>query len=61
MQEKPKEEPKSPAEPTESCEENDVDLWESDQKERGYYYDDAHGYEVYDGEDEDDDEDGDRS
>ena len=21
--------------------------WSEDQKERGYYYDDAHGYEVY--------------
>ena len=21
--------------------------WSKDQKERGYYYDDAHGYEVY--------------
>ena len=22
--------------------------WEEDQQERGYYYDDAHGYETYD-------------
>ncbi len=28
--------------------------WSEDQKERGYYYDDAHGYEKY-VEDEDDD------
>jgi len=27
-----------------------------DQKERGYYYDDAHGYEEYDPEEEDDDD-----
>jgi hypothetical protein len=26
-----------------------------DQKERGYYYDDAHGYEEYDPEEEEDD------
>ena len=26
---------------------------EKDQKERGYYYDDAHGYEEYDPEEED--------
>lgn len=24
------------------------DAWESDQAERGYYYDDAHGYEEFD-------------
>lgn len=31
--------------------------WEKDQKERGYYYDDAHGYEAFDpaSDDEDDD------
>jgi len=28
---------------------------EEDQKEHGYYYDDAHGYEEYDPEDEDED------
>lgn len=28
---------------------------EDDQKERGYYYDDAHGYEEFDPEEEDDD------
>lgn len=26
--------------------------WSEDQKERGYYYDDAHGYEVYHSEDD---------
>jgi len=31
----------------------DEDLWEKDQKRRGYYYDDAHGYEVFDPENED--------
>lgn len=30
------------------------DSWGEDQKERGYYYDDAHGYEVYVPEEEDD-------
>lgn len=29
--------------------------WENDQKERGYYYDDAHGYEDYDPEEADND------
>ncbi|MBK6723170.1 MAG: hypothetical protein IPG58_07785 [Acidobacteria bacterium] len=33
-----------------------VDSWEEDQEERSYYYDDAHGYEVYVPEDEDDSE-----
>ncbi len=31
--------------------------WGKDQAERGYYYDDAHGYEVY--KPEEDDEEGD--
>ncbi|CAN5329875.1 hypothetical protein BH10ACI2_BH10ACI2_15410 [soil metagenome] len=29
--------------------------WSEDQKERGYYYDDSHGYEVYKPEDDADD------
>jgi len=33
-----------------------VDSWEEDQEERSYYYDDAHGYEVYVPEDEEDSE-----
>ena len=32
----------------------ETDSWSEDQKERGYYYDDAHGYEVYVPEEEDD-------
>lgn len=31
--------------------------WAEDQKERGYYYDDSHGYERYDPESEDDEAD----
>jgi hypothetical protein len=31
--------------------------WAEDQKERGYYYDDAHGYEQFDPESEDDEAD----
>jgi hypothetical protein len=34
---------------------DDSDSWAEDQKERGYYYDDAHGYEQYEPEDEEDD------
>ena len=30
--------------------------WGEDQKERGYYYDDAHGYETYKPEDDDESE-----
>ena len=44
MQEKPKPEDKS-------------DSWAEDQKDRGYYYDDAHGYEKFDPEAEESDED----
>ena len=32
-------------------------LWSEDQKARGYYYDDAHGYEIYDPEEDEQDED----
>lgn len=31
--------------------------WEKDQKERSYYYDDAHGYEAFDPEGDDDEDD----
>jgi hypothetical protein len=37
-------------------EEDDKDSWSEDQKKHEYYYDDAHGYEVYEP-DKDDDED----
>jgi hypothetical protein len=32
------------------------DNWAEDQKERGYYYDDAHGYEQFDPESEEESE-----
>ncbi len=32
----------------------DEGAWSEDQCEREYYYDDAHGYEVYESEDEED-------
>ncbi|MGB7208278.1 MAG: hypothetical protein WBD27_06445 [Pyrinomonadaceae bacterium] len=34
---------------------NPGDLWEADQAERSYYYDDAHGYEVYDSDNDEED------
>lgn len=30
-----------------SLTEADKDTWSADQREKSYYYDDAHGYEVY--------------
>jgi hypothetical protein len=36
--------------------ENDKDTWDKDQLEKSYYYDDAHGYEIYNP-DEDEEED----
>ena len=30
-----------------SLDESENDSWGEDQKKHGYYYDDAHGYEVY--------------
>ncbi len=37
---------------------DDKSLWSGDQREKSYYYDDAHGYEIYNAEDDDDDESG---
>ncbi len=44
---------KEKVEKPEICDEKS---WEHDQKERDYYYDDAHGYEIFDAEADDDDE-----
>ncbi len=38
------------------CETGDKDSWSRDQREKSYYYDDSYGYEIYNP-DEDDDED----
>ncbi len=49
--------PKTPKPERDQNKEN----WADDQKERGYYYDDAHGYEKYEpvpDEDNEDEEDG---
>lgn len=35
----------------------DEETWENDQKRRGYYYDDSHGYEIYNPEEDETDED----
>jgi hypothetical protein len=48
MQEKPQKKNKSETENR-----DEPEIWEKDQKERGYYYDDAHGYEVFDPEGDD--------
>ena len=37
--------------------EPDSSTWEADQKRREYYYDDAHGYEKYEPENDDEGED----
>jgi hypothetical protein len=49
----PKREKVSPED--EKREENGA--WAEDQKERGYYYDDAHGYEIFTDDEEKDEED----
>ncbi|MBC7796354.1 MAG: glycosyltransferase family 9 protein, partial [Pyrinomonadaceae bacterium] len=35
---------------------NDDSTWASDQRKHSYYYDDSHGYEIYNPDDDDDDE-----
>ena len=49
MPEKPKEKKELPEKDADSS-------WEKDQKQRGYYYDDACGYEDYDPEKDEDEE-----
>lgn len=49
-----------PETPAKKKEPTRTENWAEDQKERGYYYDDAHGYEAFDpdkddAEDEEDD------
>ncbi len=39
----------------ENCETGEKGNWSEDQKENSYYYDDSHGYEIYNP-DEDEDE-----
>ncbi len=39
--------------PTTGKKEKKKENWAEDQKERGYYYDDAHGYEQFDPESDD--------
>ena len=34
----------------------EIASWARDQREKEYYYDDAHGYEIYNPDEEDDDE-----
>ena len=62
MPEKPKEKKdkdcKAEDLPEKDSENGDKDSWSSDQKEKSYYYDDSHGYEIYNP-DEDDEEDSD--
>ncbi|CAN5636820.1 hypothetical protein BH20ACI4_BH20ACI4_19050 [soil metagenome] len=36
--------------------EKEKDVWSEDQKNRRYYYDDAHGYEVYQPDETDEDD-----
>lgn len=35
--------------------EEEKDVWSEDQKKHRYYYDDAHGYEIYDPENDEED------
>jgi len=48
--------PKKPRTPRSESLDAESNAWSKDQENRGYYYDDAHGYEVYHPEEETDDE-----
>lgn len=40
----------------ENAEANEKGNWSEDQKEKSYYYDDAYGYEIYNPDDDEDEE-----
>ena len=52
MPEKPKDEPAERKNPCEKPEKADESSWGNDIEENDYYYDDAHGYEVFDPEED---------
>ena len=43
--------------PAEQQENNLKDTWSADQQEKSYYYDDSYGYEIYNPEEDENDED----
>lgn len=55
MTENPQDKESIPPKEEKKRAEDEKNAWAEDQKERGYYYDDAHGYEIF--KDEDDEED----
>ncbi len=44
--------PEKPKKKKDNMTKPDKSSWSEDQKDRGYYYDDSHGYEIYKPEDE---------
>ena len=56
MTEKNKCETEKKKTPEEKTDEAEKDVWSEDQKNRRYYYDDAHGYEIYNSDDEAEDD-----
>lgn len=61
MPEKPKQENDKEREietpPEKKSETGDEDSWSQAQREKSYYYDDAHGYEIYNPDEDDEEED----
>lgn len=51
------EKPKSKNKNEENREAVDKSLWSNDQQKKSYYYDDSHGYKVYNPDEDDDEED----
>ena len=47
MPEKPREDEVAEKDPAGECDPADKSSWSEDQKNHEYYYDDSHGYEVY--------------
>ena len=56
---KPKEDGEKKEVPAKDSDETDAadeSVWQRDQKKKSYYYDDAHGYEIYNPDEDEDEE-----
>ena len=57
MPENPKKKREAAEKSEEKSEKSKNSSWSKDQQEKGYYYDDAHGYQIYNPDEDKDDED----
>ena len=44
----------------ENCETDEKSVWSNDQQEKSYYYDDSHGYKIYNPDEDEEEDDAER-